>query len=39
VPGGVPDDLEGSMTYGLQQEKRPNCPGGGEREKAEMLKG
>ena len=29
LPGGVPDSREGNMTYGLQQEKQPNCPGDG----------
>jgi hypothetical protein len=29
VSGGVPDSREGNMTCGLEQEKRPNCPGGG----------
>ncbi len=33
VPGGVRADCAGNMTCGLQQEKRPNCPGGGERER------
>jgi len=29
VPGGVRKDCAENMTYGLQQEKQPNCPGDG----------
>ena len=29
LPGGVRADCAGNMTCGLEQEKRPNGPGGG----------